>query len=98
MSSKASCKQAPKYLIPKSSFQQYYSRLLHPSEFGRAMDSKTVSSTIDMDRNQTSHRGFTNVGVRNFSVNQEIEPFLKAEQPALLKLRIRLRQLMTHIL
>lgn len=59
MSSKASCKQAPKYLIPKSSFQQYYSRLLHPSEFGRAMDSKTVSSTIDMDRNQTSHRGFT---------------------------------------
>lgn len=41
---------------------------------------------------------YEDVGVRNFSVNQEIEPFLKAEQPALLKLRIRLRQLMTHIL
>lgn len=33
---------------------------------------------------------YEDVGVRNFSVNQEIEPFLKAEQPALLKMRIRL--------
>lgn len=34
---------------------------------------------------------YEDVGVRNFSVNQEIEPFLKAEQPALLKMRILLR-------
>lgn len=34
---------------------------------------------------------YEDVGVRNFSVNQEIDLSIKAEQPALLKMRIRLR-------
>lgn len=33
---------------------------------------------------------YEDVGVRNFSVNQEIDLSIKAEQPALLKMRIRL--------
>lgn len=34
---------------------------------------------------------YEDVGVRNFSVNQEIDLSIKAEQPALLKMRILLR-------
>lgn len=34
---------------------------------------------------------YEDVGVRNFSVNQEIDLSIKAEQPALLKMRILLQ-------